>query len=122
MFAEHERFLPKYARTHEIPVRFSKDGEERLFLSEYSTDASTLAITLATVGWAIDWIIAIVVLAVSERATRSGSPESAPILSVSIAELHTNGTVIKGINIAGPSPDVIDALKALRVDGGATGQ
>ena len=113
-YREEQRMLPKYARANNIPLEFAKSGEKRIFLSEFSADVESLSIALAAIGWVSDWTIAAVTLALAEFKGRLGRDSHDVHLSVSIAELRDDRTVVRGLKMSGDSSSVLEALRILK--------
>lgn len=115
LFLDGTRLVPKYARAVGVPVEFSLSGDDRKFLSEYSADPNDLVIALAMIGWSVDWIIAVVQIAVADHIARRGEsePQSPVPLEVSIAKIDRDSRVLKGVKVKGEAEHVIQAIREL---------
>lgn len=118
-YTETVRYLPKVARSKDVPVEFATPSGTRQYLSEYSIDPEMWSLGLACLQMANDWIIHTVSHFISLRADSQGwqQEEAAQLpLKVTVAETSTG----RNYEIEGSGAEVIEALKVLqqeRVEG-----
>lgn len=111
-YTENVRYLPKAARSADLPVEFSMPEGSRKYLSEFSIDPETWALGLACLTMASDWLILTVSLFIAHRSDTQGwTPEQAAKLPlrVSVAETETG----HNYEIEGEGEDVLRALREL---------
>lgn len=113
-YSDSIRYLPKLARPKGIPIEFSKSGEDRVFLAEYSVDPISLTIVIAVTQMINPWLILAVDFFLTTKAKEYDLNEEEINncnLKVNIAELNPKS--IRGIEIEGKSEDVLKAIKEI---------
>lgn len=111
-YTDNVRYLPKAARSADLPVEFSMPEGSRKYLSEFSSEPETWALGLACLTMASDWLILTVSLFIAHRSDTQGwTPEEAEKLPlrVRVAEAETS----RNYEIEGASDDVLNALREL---------
>lgn len=120
-YSDTVRYLPKLARSKEVPVEFATPSGTREYLAEYSIEPETWSLGLACLQMANDWLILTVTIFISYRADSQGwKPEEAGQLplKVSVAETSTG----RNYQIEGSGDDVVEALKELQRERGRGGK
>lgn len=112
-YTDMVRYLPKAARSRNLPLEFATPSGKREYLAEYSVDPDTWSLGLACLQMANGWIIMAVTLFITQRAEHQGwtpaEAEQLP-LKVSIVETETGRTV----EVEGSGIEVIEALKVIQ--------
>ena len=115
------RYLPKVARSKDVPVEFATPSGTREYLAEYSIDPEMWSLGLACLQMANDWLILTVTLFISYRADSQGwqqeEAEQLP-LKVTVAETSTG----RNYEIEGSGAEVVEALKVLQQERGGSGK
>lgn len=112
-YTEAVRFLPKIARSSNVPVEFATPSGTREYLAEYSVDPEMWSLGLACLQMASDWLIYTVTLFMSYRGQSQGwdKEETKRLpLKVSVAETSTG----RNYEIEGSGTEVLEALKVLQ--------
>lgn len=107
------RYLPKVARSKDVPVEFATPSGTRQYLSEYSIDPEMWSLGLACLQMANDWLIHTVSHFINLRADSQGweQEEVAQLpLKVTVAETSTG----RNYEIEGSGAEVVEALKILQ--------
>ncbi|KRD35209.1 hypothetical protein ASE27_15535 [Oerskovia sp. Root918] len=111
-YTENVRYLPKAARSADLPVEFSVPEGSRKYLSEFSVDPEMWALGLACFTMASDWLILTVSLFIAHRSDTQGwtSEQAMKLpLRVSVAETETG----RNYEVEGEGDDVLRALREL---------
>src|SRR5665647_2175352 len=120
-YTDTVRYLPKVARSKEVPVEFATPSGTREYLAQYSIDPEMWSLGLACLQMASDWLILTVTLFISYRADSQGwKPEEAEQLplKVTVAETSTS----RNYEIEGSGAEVVEALKVLQQERGRGGK
>lgn len=120
-YTDTVRYLPKLARSKEMPVEFATPSGTREYVAEYSIDPEMWSLGLACLQMTSDWLILTVTLFINYRAESQGwkpaEAEQLP-LKVTVAETSTG----RSYEIEGSGGDVIEALKELQRRGGESSE
>lgn len=107
------RYLPKVARSKDVPVEFATPSGTRQYLSEYSIDPEMWSLGLACLQMANDWLIHTVSHFINLRADSQGWEQEEVVqlpLKVTVAETSTG----RNYEIEGSGAEVVEALKILQ--------
>lgn len=116
-YTDTVRYLPKVARSKEVPVEFATPSGTREYLAEYSIEPEMWSLGLACLQIANDWLILTVTLFISYRAESQGwKPEEAEELplKVTVAETSTG----RNYEIEGSGAEVVNALREFQLERG----
>lgn len=116
-YTDTVRYLPKVARSKDVPVEFATPSGTREYLAEFSIDPEMWSLGLACLQMASDWLILTVTLFISYRADSQGwKPEEVEQLplKVTVAETSTG----RNYEIEGSGAEVVEALKELQRERG----
>lgn len=120
-YTDTVRYLPKLARSKNVPVEFATPRGTREYLAEYSIDPQIWSLGLACLQMANDWLIVAITHFISYRADSQGwtwgEAEQLP-LKVTVAETSTG----RNYEIQGSGAEVVEALKVLQEGKGRGGK
>lgn len=119
-YTDTVRYLPKLARSENVPVEFATPSGRREYLAEYSIDPEIWSLGLACLQITNAWLIVAITHFISHRADSQGwtREEVAQLpLKVTVAETSTG----RNYEIEGSGAEVVEALKVLQEQRGRGG-